>query len=42
MAVTRERKCVMARVHKLEGKRPFGEYAKALWAEWAKRGGGDL
>jgi hypothetical protein len=42
MAVTRERKCVTARVHKLEGKGPFGEYAKALWAEWAKQGGGDL
>jgi hypothetical protein len=37
MAVTGERKGIMAEVHKLEGKAPCGKYAKALQAEWAER-----
>jgi hypothetical protein len=42
MVVTGERKCVTTGVPKLEGKASFGEYAKALQAEWVERGGGDL
>jgi hypothetical protein len=42
MAVTGERKGIMAEVHKLEGKAPCGKYAKALQAEWAERGGSSL
>jgi hypothetical protein len=29
-------------MHKLEGKMPFGEYAKAAQAKWAERGHGGL
>jgi hypothetical protein len=42
MAMTGERKVVTPEVHKLEGKAPFIEYAKALQPEWAERGGGGL
>jgi hypothetical protein len=32
----REREGVIAEMHKLEGKMPFGEYAKAAQAEWGE------
>jgi hypothetical protein len=42
MAVMCEREGVSAVVRKVEENMPFGKYANAAWAEWAKRGADGL